>query len=373
MAHAPAGRTPFKARLFHGLRRLHRWLTYLMAAPLLVLSLSGALLVFGHEIEGALAPHVWHVEPRGEPLSHRTLLERVRQQKPDIAVWSISAGETPADAWTLWLAGGAGVMTLDPYTGAILSQHHPHGTVRGTLVALHRWLLVDGSARPWARHLVSAVALAMMVQVLVGLWLWSLPPRPWRNAVPDFSRSARLAVSRLHQATGLATAALLLMVAFTGMAMYWTTPTRALVEAVTASRVPANPEPAAHAPAPVADLDAAVAAARAALPHGRARHVRIPAKPDHPAVVSFDTPGTLVPSHAIVGGTPPRVLALQDGREASAAGWFWAAHHHLHMGDFAGGALGTAVRAVWVLLALIPAAFVASGLWLHARRRPSPS
>lgn len=367
----PAVRPPtIKARLFHGLRRLHRWLAYLTAAPLLVISLSGAFLVFGYEIERAAAPDVWRVEPRGEALSHGALLERVRRQKPDIAVWSMSAGETAADAWTLWLAGGAGVVTVDPYTGTVLSHHHPHGTLNGTVIALHRWLLVDGAARPWVRHALSGVALALMLQILVGLWLWSLPPRPWRNAVPDFRRSRRVAVSRLHQASGLATALLMLTIAFTGIAMYWTAPAKAIVEAVTGSRIPPHPDPADAAPAPVADLDAAVRTAAAAVPDGTVRHVRIPAKPAHPVVVTLRRPGESVPTHVIAGGAPPAVLALHDGGRATAAAWFWANRYALHTGEFLGrDGAGAVVRALWVLLALIPLAFAASGLWLHAQRR----
>ena len=44
--------------------------------------------------------------------------------------------------------------------------------------------------------------------------------------------------------------------------------------------------------------------------------------------------------------------------------------YRLHMGDFAGdGVVGGLVRVLWVALALMPAAFVISGLWLWMKRR----
>lgn len=367
---AAGRRTPSRARLYGWLRSLHLWLTALTAVPLLVLSLSGAFLVYGHEIQKALEPEVWRVEPRGERLPVATLLARVREQAPDVRVWSMGTGEGAGDAWVLWLADGAGVINLDPYTGTVLRRYHPHGTVNGVVTALHRWLLVDGPARPWVRHAVSAASLVLMVQVVLGVWLWWLPARRWRNATPDFSRGARLAVFRLHQCAGLATAVLMLVVAFTGISLWWIAPTRALVETATGTAVgkPIRPDAVAHAPVP--DLDRALAVARVAVPDGRLMHFRVPQKAGEPLMATFGTPGTSTPSQILVGGEPPAVLSIRDGREASAATWFWEIRYRLHMGDFAGdGVVGGLVRALWVALALMPAAFVISGLWLWMKRR----
>jgi len=337
-----------------------------VALPLLLASLTGALLVYGHEVQTAIDPDAWTVEPRGDRLSYDAMLARVAAQMPEVRVWSVGAGASASDAWTLWLADGAGVINLDPYTGAVLDHYHPHGTVHGILIALHRWWLVDGPARPVARHLISATALAVIAQVLLGLWLWWIPPRRWRNAVPEFRKGSRLAVLRLHQGTGLVTALLMLTVAFTGMALHWTGPARAVVEWVAAGTVDPFPSPESHRGlAPVADLEQAVALAESTIAGARMKHMRVPGKPGAPVLVALETPGAAVLSRAVVGDSPLRILDLYDGRSANAATWFWEIRYHLHMGDILGGVL----KPLWVVLALLPGAFAVSGLWLHLRRR----
>lgn len=361
---------PLRQRLHLWLRHLHLWLTAAAAVPLLVLSLSGAVLVFGHEIDKALEPAIWRVEPRGEPLAVDAVIDHVRRQVPSVRVWSIGQGREPGDAWVLWLAAGAGVVTVDPYTGTVLRHYNPQGTVNGVVTALHRWLLVDGPARSWVRHAVSAASLVLIIQVVLGVWMWWIPARRWRNATPDFSRGARLAVFRLHQCAGLVTAALMVLVAFTGMSLYWITPTRAVVEAVAGSAVTMPPKPDHTGLAPLAGLDRALAVARLTVPDGRLLHFRVPQKPGEPLIAAFATADTATPTHVVVGEEPPTVVERRDGRSVSGASWFWDIRYRLHIGDFAGtGALGTAVRAVWVVVALMPAAFVISGLWLWVKRR----
>ncbi|HEY9567912.1 MAG TPA: PepSY domain-containing protein, partial [Thalassobaculum sp.] len=89
--------------LYRCLRRIHLALFLLSAAPLLVASLTGALLVYGPELQEALEPEIWAVEPRGAPLPVRTLLERVGAQRPDLRVWSVAFDPRPDRAWRLWL------------------------------------------------------------------------------------------------------------------------------------------------------------------------------------------------------------------------------------------------------------------------------
>lgn len=344
------------------LRRVHLWLTVATAGPLLVLSLTGAFLVYGEAIQslvdGAPAP----AGPGG--LTFGRAFERLAEQAPGISPWSIAPGRAPGEPWSVWLAKGAGVARLDATTGDLIARHDPHATLHGTVVALHRWLLVDGPARGWVRHAISATTLVLIVQVALGLWLWWLPPTRWRNLRPDLRRPARSIVLRLHQLAGVVTAPLLVVIAFTGISMHWTVPTRALVEVVAGDVVMADAS-GDHAGLPsLTDLDAAVRLAADAVPGGVVRWMRVPRWPGDPAQVGIETSDTTTPSRVTVGGAPPRVLAVRDGRRASGATWFWELRYRLHMGELAGGAL----RPLWLVLSLTPAAFVVSGLWLWLRR-----
>jgi len=352
--------------LYRWLRRIHLALFLVSAVPLSLLSVTGALLVYGPELQEALEPGVWEVEPRGAPLPVRELLARVAEQRPDLKIWSVALAPRPDRAWRIWLGGGQGAVNVDPYDGRVLAHYDPGRNAQGIVTALHRrWLVNDKAAAPWARHAVSTVALALMLQVLVGVGIWLTPPRRLARLAVDFGKRPRMVVIRLHQLAGVATAVLLLTVAFTGLAMYWHTPAKAVIEAATGGRVAEQPEIEATGRASIVDLDAAVAVGQAAFPDARLRHLRVPSRPGDVAVLHLEADRIGPPSRVWVGDHPPRILALEDGQAASAATWIWQMRYPLHVGEFA----GPLVRAFWVLVALMPAAFVVTGFWLYGNRR----
>ena len=353
------------------LRRLHLWLSLTAALPLLLLSLTGALLVYGHALQDMLQPDLWTVERPtldAEPLPFSTLAERVVEQKPDARIWSFGLGDRGADkAWSLYLADGGGVLNLDPYSGEILHHHRGDASPYNFVRALHRrWLTADRDVTPYIRHVISAISLVLIGQLIVGLWLWLLPPRRLKRLKVDFRRRPRHVVLRLHQLTGVVTAIILATVAFTGMSLYWHDEIAAVGETVTGQEITTGGDPDFDGTVEVTDIDAAVAAGMAAFPDGRLLHFRAP-QPDKPLSLGIQTPDAFFPHRVWVGGDPPRVLAIDDAREANAATWFWRMRYKIHIGDFA----GPIVRALWVVVALLPTGYVVSGLWLwlHRRRR----
>jgi uncharacterized iron-regulated membrane protein len=348
---------------YRRVRSVHFWITAIGGVPLVLLSLTGALLVFGAEIDALLEPRLHRVAAAGQPLGFAAILDRLAAQLPEVRAWSISVGTAADDAWTVWLAEGAGVVHLDPYTGTVLAHRSPHASFNGIVTALHRWWLSEGAARPIIRHAISAVSLLLMLQVIVGIWLWSIPPRPWKRLVPRFK--GRVGLMRLHQLTGLLTGLILMLVAFTGLSLHWHKPTKAIVESLTGDEIAEPAEPVTEGLSPVSGLDAAVALGRKAVPELNLRFVRVPAAPGKPVIVTLgETPRS--PSVDVwVGDDPPRLVDIHDRRQASAGDWFWRMRYWLHVGDFA----GPAVRALWVIVALLPVAFVTTGVLLHLGRR----
>jgi uncharacterized iron-regulated membrane protein len=357
-----------RATLYLTLRKLHLWISLVTVAPLLVLSVTGALLVFGPEMQAAFEPESRAAGPAEgrAPITYRALLDAIAEAKPEARVWSVGTSDEPDAPWTIWLSGDAGVLNVDPYTGRILKDFHPGKTAYGRIAALHRWLLVaPGEGRRWVRHGMSAVTLLLIVQVVLGLWVWALPARRLQRLKPDFSQGARQGVLRLHNLCGVLTAALVALIAFTGMTLFWHGGTRAVIEALTASKVekPALPDPATLAP--LRDLDAAIALGRSAVPDLAQRSVRVPARPGEPVMLRVAKPGGLAVTQVWVGDDPPRVLTVFDPAQGSAATAFWHMRSALHAGEFWGWPVGVA----WVLLSLAPSGFVISGLWLYWKRR----
>lgn len=360
-----AGGTRRRFQAYQVLRSVHLWLSLIFAIPVFVLSLTGAVLVFGDELQSAVAPDAWTVSPRAERLSHGEILDRVRRQTPDVAVWSVSVAEELDRVWTMWLAEGAGVLNVDPYTGAVLAHYYPVETFRGWVTGLHRRWLAAGENARWIRHGVSAATLVLMIQVILGLWLWTMPRDRLQRLKVSGGLSPRLLVLRLHNLAGVLTALLVLLIAFTGMSMYWQAPAKAVVETVTASRITPPAKMDFGGLRPVRNLDAAMAKGFAAVPDGRLTSFRPPSHPGAPVVMNFERQDTFLPARAWVGDWPPRVLAKEEATRSTAAAFFWQMRYRLHVGQFG----GWPVRAFWVLLSLMPAAFIITGLWLYWHRQ----
>lgn len=350
------------------LRKVHFGLSLVAALPLLLLSLTGALLVYGYELQGLVEPERWTVEaptPAAEPLPFQRLVERVAEQEPEAKIWSFGLGKGEAAVWTLWLADGGGVISLDPYSGEIIERYRPDETLYGFVLGLHRrWLTSDKAVTPWVRHFISACSLVLILQMLVGLWMWLLPPKRLARLKVDFRRSGRAVVLRLHQVTGVSTALILATVAFTGMAMYWHGPTQKVVEWATGQEIPDHHEPDFGPLSPIRDLDAAVALGRSVYPEAEIKHFRVP-RGDRPLMMGLKPADGLAVNRVWVGDEPLRVLAFETGAEANAATWFWRLRYEIHVGDFA----GPVVRALWVVIALLPGVFAVTGLWLYLDRR----
>jgi uncharacterized iron-regulated membrane protein len=267
-----------RASLYRWLRRIHLAVALVTALPLLVTSITGALLVYGHEIDALIDPPATVVPAPGAPLAPAALIARVQEQRPDAAIWAVVRIDGNAAPWRMWLAGGAGVLEVDPWRGTIVDAYDPGDIpVYGVVRAVHRRWLVNGAPYSgWARTSVSIIALALMVQIVLGVWLWAVPPRRLHRLKPVYRGNRRLLVQRLHQGCGVAMAALLLVIAFTGMSMYWQDSTRAIVETVLGSMVDQPATPDSRGLAPVGDLDAAIALARAAFPESELVSFRPP-------------------------------------------------------------------------------------------------
>ena len=355
---------------YRTLRRLHLWVSLLVAVPLLVLSLSGALLVYAPELQRTIDGEAWSPGPAGASLSPTAIVDRVSQQRPDLGIWSISVAEP--DVWSAWLAGGAGVLRIDPATGDILEHFQPKDRFEGWLTALHRRYLTEGQAAKWVRHGVSTVALLLILQLAVGLRLWLKPPMPFRRVSVSFRMGPRFGILRLHQATGIATFLLLIAVALTGMAMYWHDPMRTALEWVTFSKVEEAQPPKDDGLAPLADIDDALAVAKAAVPGATLNYFRLPRHPGDSLVAGLMPAGggEGQATRVWVGDDPARVLYAYAASEANLATTIWHMRYMIHVGKFGSGPVwGPIIRALWVIVALVPAAFVISGLWLYLGRR----
>lgn len=348
------------------LRKIHFYTALVLAIPLTVLSITGTLLVYGPEIQRMLSPDAWMVKPVGEMLPLEEVLHNVEMQRPDLRVWSFSVTQEPDIPHSAWLAAGAGQINVDPYTGEILLHYKQGDTFESWVIALHRRWLTSGDTAYWVRHGVSAVALLLICELIFGFWLWLKPAKPFKRLKVKSSYRIQLKILRIHQFTGVITGLFLLTIAFTGLAMYWTPPAKYIVGALMPGDIEQPTPPKVETlPKLSASITDALELAQKVMPEGKLRHMRPPESANGIAMFTFFGEGDTVPTQVWVGDHPPRVLYHHDGRQANAATWLWHLKYYIHIGDFA----GPLVRALWVLIALMPTAFVFTGIWMHLRRK----
>lgn len=354
--------------MFRKLMRFHLWLGMLLALPLMLLSITGALLVFGPEIQAQLQPDEWYTTTKGEPLPIEELLIRFEQQQPNIKVNVISADQPEGFAWRFWLGGGHGTANVDPVSGEVIKLYNNNQTLMGYVRQIHRWLLVPaGDARPWARHLVSVVTLIFIIQIVMGIWMWAIPPRRFQRLKISFKSRRRRIMSRLHSLTGLAFAGVLLLVAFTGIAFNWKTPTRAIVNAITLSDIQSHANITANGINGQRNIDNAIAAAFKETGEGQLLSVNVPSKNTQPVNVRIRPAGLYNNTLIQVDPVTFDILSVQHAQNKTRAETFWGVSYLIHVGSFA----GTTVKALWIIVALIPAFYVYSGVWIYLNRTRS--
>jgi uncharacterized iron-regulated membrane protein len=296
------------------LQQLHLWIGLILLLPLVMMGVTGALLVYAHDIE--------HIVGEGEPAativgewrSPAELIEAARSASNDpsrvpIAVrWPIQPGEPAAvrlsrpgmaserPALRGGQQGGQGqgaVPAQSPFAGSQQVLIDPVSLqVLGTQQAMTGWvrffhdlhghLFISGGL---GRELVGWLGVALLVLGCSGLYLWWPRPGQWKAAfmVRRTARGVRLN-RELHGAVGIWSLALFMLVNFTGVYLAFPQQISAAVNAVwpgrdmRAAMFQARVEPMRGA-VPMS-VDEAVELARSRVPDSRFLNAFLSIRPD---------------------------------------------------------------------------------------------
>lgn len=339
-----------KASLF----AVHAGLGLALALPASAMGLAGGALLFGDALDRLLAPGLTDVTPGPSRRPLDEALAAARAAEPGAPATFVRVPSDPRGALEVWMGedGGRRVF-VDPYTARVLGARGAGEGLRGRLLRGHmRFFLGDAGRVP-----VALVGTALAAQCVLGLGLLAA----------SWSRAAQGA-ALWHRRLGMGLGGLLLAQAAFGALLAVPEPRRTLMRwgGVVPDR-PARPEPRPGA-APLT-LDAAVAAAAAALPGGRLSSVELSSEEGGALKVCFNFGWAAYPEGrecAEVHPAEPTVLAVHHGLTppAPAARRANDILYGLHSGRW-GGAAGVLSH---VLLALAPAA-LAGTAWAARRRR----
>jgi uncharacterized iron-regulated membrane protein len=366
------------AMTFRGLvLQVHLWLSLVFAVVILIASVTGAALVYRHDIDRALHPALYHATP-GD-VGWDAAWNAARTRYPHLDATLIRG---PVDRRVYQVELGDGLLPravhVDPGSGRILGEHDPPKTLAGWLFILHFNLFAGD-----AGHVIIGIAgVALVVITLTGIWLW------W----PTFKRFAsgfRIRWRRpafvlnydLHRVVGIISLPLVFLVALTGTflvfygvgsrvvhGLFLTTPEAAAalqaVPSTTATRGLALP----------LSLDDAATVAAALLPGSRASSMYISGPGGTNVKVWLRARGDIRPNvgswHAWIDRSSGRVTAAmlpQNTPPAAHADETWIIA--LHYGTYG----GEAVRLVYFMGGLVPVMLLVTGVthWWLRRRRPN--
>lgn len=350
---------------------LHSWAGIVTGLLLFIVCLSGAVLVFRHEIDLWANPSLARLPRSERPAPLDTVLAQLHQRYPGATVESIALPDAVNPNYFAWVhergtpAHRRTKVALRSDSGAVV------GPVDSQLGQFLRMLHVFLFFGP--RTIVGFLGVVMLVLISTGIVihrkiLAELFTQRWE-------RSPRVVLSDLHKCTGIWGLGFHLLIATTGAWMglaplfergyqYLSTDAQSMASAA------ARRSAAVAIPAAMPSLDALHAAAQRAVPGLRTRHVSLRRWGSSTAEVGFGGP---LDNHL---GSTARVdfdaatgmlKKLHDPR----ARGFWSQldslMEPLHFGDFG----GITLKWLYFILGMSAALLSISGtlVWLDARQQ----
>ncbi|SEK42039.1 Uncharacterized iron-regulated membrane protein [Colwellia chukchiensis] len=350
-------------------RRCHLALALISGLFILSLSISGALLVFGKEIQLWLQPNNWLISSAKihsqQPLALSELVAKIAL----VSEQPIHFIERAQSANMVWLVrlGNGDHLNINPYNGDIVAQHQFYDTFYGLVMSWHRWLLLkDQNNNKPLQALMACASLLLMIELVIGCALWLKAKKPLKRLKIKWRSKAKALLYQLHTSIGVFCCVPLLLIAFSGMAFYWQPATQQVVEWLTMSKIQR-----AIAPAPVStrqqplQLDLAYDAAKSALINAEVYRIYLPNTTNNLLALRLKMPSE---SHAYSWSWADpytgRLLKSYDASKSSLATKVWHFKYKFHIGDF----FAWPVKLLWLLLSLMPSFLVLSGLYLYMKR-----
>ena len=348
------------------LRRIHLGLALISGLFLLIVSLTGAVMIYAKDIQHLIEPNKWLVTPQANLIPYDVLIQNVQAQTKQKITFFMPE-QAPETAWQFRLTNKH-YASVNPYSGSVLNVYESTDTIYGFAMGLHRWLLFENSkGEKTFKNWMSVCALLLLINVLLGFYLWVKPKNRVKRLAIKPKAKFRVLMYQLHTVLGVYFFIPLMLIAFTGMAFNWKTQTQSVLEFVTFNKVEQRPDaPKIIAPSQAAlNYNQAIKNAENVFPDGKVYRIYLPKKADEAIALRMQNPGE---SHAYswVWTNPftGKVLNSFDASKTNFTTQAWNFKYKFHIGDFA----GPIVQFLWLLIALSLAFFIVSGVYFWLKR-----
>jgi uncharacterized iron-regulated membrane protein len=350
----------------------HLWTGIIVGAYLLVVSLTGAALVFRIDMQRAVHPALLQPQSDMPARPMAEVIGALEAHFPDARIAGVDAPTINRPVHLAYVSDEAGFhsVLVDPGTARVLGELRDESFIR-TVQQLHFNLLMGETG-----HIVNGVgALCVLLLCFTGAWIWWQGGRRWTRGLRVRTGSgAAVFIWDLHRATGFWVFLMLVMWAITALNFVFPRQFRAAVDAVSTLSAPAIVQSdVARAGSSAPGWESLIARAEAERPGEFVARVVLPAKPADAIQVFMSArqptptgPDVLRPVH--LDRYTGEVIRIAAGESTIGDVIMrWAAP--LHVGHFA----GTGTRILWCLLGLSPAILFITGFLTWWRRVVVPS
>ena len=353
------------------LRRLHLFLALGCALFLMSLSISGALLIYAKNLQSAINPDYWQVTPNAKAVINKvlplsTLIEKIAVHTKD-KINFIEVSNTPEAAWKVRLVNSS-YLNVNPYNGDILLTYSFYDSFYGFVMAWHRWLLYtnEEGEKPFQLW-ISIASLVFMIEALIGSYLWLKPKHRLKRLKVKLKAKNRIRFYQLHGSLGIILCLPLVLIAFSGIAFFWSDASKQVVEWLTDSKIEQhNYQTTVAVQAKAYQLDKAYYAASTGLSDGEVYRIYLPSEKDQALALRIKMPNE---SHAYswswANPYTGELLQSFDASKTSIATRVWNFKYKFHIGEF----IGWPVKIIWLFIALTPCFLVMSGVYLWLKRK----
>lgn len=353
--------------------QVHLWIGVAAALYVLVVSVTGAALVFRIHLQRAVHPELLTAQTDGPQADMATVLERVRDAYPQGRLVGADSPTTVRPTHLAYVTEDSGFHTvlIDPVTADVLGELPEHSVIR-TLQDLHFDLLAGRTGR-----VVNGVgALCLLLLCATGPFIWWPGRAGWRRGFTvDWRRPWKRVTWELHGAVGIWTLVLTAGWAVTGAYFVFPDEFRAAVNRIsplsTVTAPQSSTDGAAYEPRP--SWREMIELARPAEPDAFVARVVLPATDEAAFQVLFTDrqPTRLGIRHlrtVYLDQYTGERLATPAAPAPTLGDTVMAWIGPLHFGNFG----GPGIRAVWLVAGLAPGLLAATGLILWWTRVVAP-
>jgi len=369
----PERRSP-NTRLTRRMYAWHRWTGLVSGIFLFVLSATGAVAVFKHEIDRLVTPAMV-VAPGSGRVGIDDAVRAVRARFPGERVASVTLSDAPTAAHRVSLDDGSEGREafVSPYTGVVTGSRTGE-TVANVIRQTHVRFYYFG----WqGRVVVGVFGLALLVSTATGLLIYAPFMKGLAFGQIRWRQRLQLVVADWHKLVGIVALAFNLLIAVTGAVLGLENLTRFAPRAGAA--IHADPDPAltASPPAPgeaLVGVDEALRLARAALPGMTPASVILPVAGESHYLIYGDYPGRISMKNAswvVLDAASGRTIARHAAPAAPPVMRAYNLIDPLHFGYFG----GRVVKVLYCVLGMTSAFLSLTGfaLWYLKRRRRRPA